>query len=613
MSLKHTVFGVFAVMSLVLVLALPANAQQVRYAKLAPFSDIEWVASEKAPRVFVSGSWYLLQAVDDISIEEMTAFAKDTYAGKWQKRIGEDLVQVMSEMGHPPADVVKLRLKDTESEVAIVIEGVAMTSENREALMAEQQDAMRQAMSQSPLTKLTGEQARADVAYFEELLESQFAYLEVNDVGFKTAIKDLYAHADQGMTISDLQVGLQQLLGLFIDGHSDVSLMSAHRAYLPFLMRPTEGRVAAFQPERTALLNKDYPYVVSIDGLALSEWKEALRSYIPRGSAQYLENEVLRRLRRIQEAQKRAGLARTVQVDVELESEDGASKITEPVYISDMFPVFGTWPQTSSEILTGNIGYLRLPKMNGAAVLEVQKWMPKFEDTDGLIIDVRGNTGGGREALFVLFPYFMSSDDKPYVANAAKYRLGPLFAKDHLEARFMYRANADQWSNAERQAITTFQESFKPVWEPPAEKFSDWHFLVLSREAEDERYHYTKPVVILMNDRCFSATDIFLSAFKGWENVTLMGTPSSGGSARSQSFFLPNSGLIGRIASMASFQKDGSLYDGNGVMPDIEVHPETLDFLKSGKDNVLNQAILHHLINRNQHQDWWNHQSGKRM
>ena len=30
------------------------------------------------------------------------------------------------------------------------------------------------------------------------------------------------------------------------------------------------------------------------------------------------------------------------------------------------------------------------------------------------------------------------------------------------------------------------------------------------------RYDYTEPVVILMDERCFSATDIFLGSFKGW-------------------------------------------------------------------------------------------------
>jgi len=42
---------------------------------------------------------------------------------------------------------------------------------------------------------------------------------------------------------------------------------------------------------------------------------------------------------------------------------------------------------------------------------------------------------------------------------------------------------------------------------------------------------------------------------------------------------------------MASFQKDGRLFDGNGVQPDIVVEPVPEYFLKNGPDHVLEKAI----------------------
>ena len=91
-----------------------------------------------------------------------------------------------------------------------------------------------------------------------------------------------------------------------------------------------------------------------------------------------------------------------------------------------------------------------------------------------------------------------------------------------------------------------------------------------------------------MDDRCFSATDVFLAGLKQLDGVTLMGTPSGGGSARSVSFDLGAARV--RLASMASFQPDGQLFDGNGVQPDkvVEATPE---FFIGGTDAVLASAV----------------------
>ena len=93
-----------------------------------------------------------------------------------------------------------------------------------------------------------------------------------------------------------------------------------------------------------------------------------------------------------------------------------------------------------------------------------------------------------------------------------------------------------------------------------------------------------------MDTVCFSATDIFLSAFKGWHDITLMGTPSGGGSGRSRSVDLLNSRFSLRVSSMASFQQTGELYDGTGVQPDVTVYPVPGDFIGDG-DHQLETAI----------------------
>jgi C-terminal processing protease CtpA/Prc len=77
---------------------------------------------------------------------------------------------------------------------------------------------------------------------------------------------------------------------------------------------------------------------------------------------------------------------------------------------------------------------------------------------------------------------------------------------------------------------------------------------------------------------------------KGWRNVTLIGTPSGGGSGRAIPLTLRNSAIALRLSSMASFQRDGKLYDGRGVEPDVMLQPAAGDWI--GKtDTALDAAV----------------------
>ena len=229
--------------------------------------------------------------------------------------------------------------------------------------------------------------------------------------------------------------------------------------------------------------------------------------------------------------------------------------------------------------------------MDRSAPKAIRNWMGRFADTDGLIVDVRDNGGGSRAALLELAGYLMTPDQAPQVANACKYRLFKEFDEDHLESRFAYRAASTRFDKREKKAIKDFKQSFRPEWEPNEADFSDWHYLVLSKRADDARPFYGKSVVILMNEKCFSATDIFLGAFKGWPNVTLVGQPSGGGSARSEEFQLPISEIEISCASMASFQPNGKLYDTNGIEPDVLVEPTPDYFIRGGSDPFLEKAM----------------------
>ena len=91
--------------------------------------------------------------------------------------------------------------------------------------------------------------------------------------------------------------------------------------------------------------------------------------------------------------------------------------------------------------------------MNDQAIDHIGKRMTEFKGTRGLVVDVRGNGGGSRDALRVFASYLLPADDPPRIVNVAKYRLHSDFGDNHLEARFMYPANSKRWTNVEKEAI----------------------------------------------------------------------------------------------------------------------------------------------------------------
>ena len=49
-------------------------------------------------------------------------------------------------------------------------------------------------------------------------------------------------------------------------------------------------------------------------------------------------------------------------------------------------------------------------------------WMTRFKDTQGIVIDVRGNSGGSKHVLFRLFPYFVKPDAPLRVLEMSVFR-----------------------------------------------------------------------------------------------------------------------------------------------------------------------------------------------
>ena len=583
--------------------AAPSILGQDHPTQASPFDAMRWL--EQQPQVQIKGKWYIPIAIDGVEVDQILQKCRQQWPGQFQKRFSEDLMEAMALLGHEPAETVTLRLKPVEATTEIVLEGIPNTLGKRKKLHADRNQLP--VPLRPPPSWLSKKQVEQEIVTFTAALRDQFAYLHLKGIDLDEAIEqEVQRHYSRGlpdrMPPVDLVMILQRVLMQFGDGHADVRSsnfrLGEGEPFNPFLLGDSDGKVVAYRSDRSALLDPKYPYVVTLDGRPIEDCIEEWTPFIAAGSPQLIRRRAVGLLREVSMWRRIAGGDGFSDIErnmlrpfaVELVSMDGQKTRTLEVKPTDQKPTYREWPRSESRLLDDNLGYLRLARMDNRAVQEVYRWMPRFRDTDGLIVDVRGNGGGSREALLALAGFLLGDKQSPWVGNFAVYRKSSKFDEDHLAKRFMRRLNSAEWTPEQRLAIDRAFATFKPEWQVP-EGFSKWHALVLDRTGHPQEFPYTKEVVILSDAGCFSATDIFLGALEIHPRVTLVGTPSSGGSARSQRFTLDHSLIEVRCASMASFRPNGWLYDGRGIEVDIEVQPDPTFFINGGRDDVLNAAI----------------------
>jgi hypothetical protein len=445
---------------------------------------------------------------------------------------------------------------------------------------------------------LTKKEVEADLDELEWILENCYSYLHRKNVDYKTALDAIRFSVKDQIKRSQLAWKINKAIALFGDGHSrvkDPDMKWFSSQHLPFLMEEYQGRHVAFKEDRTGFVDPDYPFITKIRELPVSRWLQETKESIPDASEQFVKLNSVRHLRHYGIFRRELGLNQTKLLQVQLESEDGKKHITANLpFVKDRLQ-YKCWPERDSQILTCNIGYLRLaPFMDFRQEFSdmIVQNMNDFKNTQGLIIDIRGNGGGARNPLNVLFPFFMKPQDEPHIVNVAAYRDGVKRkeCRERFKLRFLYPADSPHWTSAEKAVIQKHAKTFKPEWVLPKGSFSPWYYFVISPPLNDEQYYYyDKPVVILMESRNFSACDIFLGAFKGFRNVTLLGTPSGGGSGSAIKYCLHHSDIKVKLSSMASFRPNGKLYEGNGIHPDVLCEPVPTDAIGQ-TDTILKKA-----------------------
>ena len=590
-------------------LARPASAKDDDFPERAPFT-----AAHVQGGVFsmqVDGTWYRLRTIDGIAAADLVAHAKKTYGKRMEKRLVEDLVEVMASMGAMPADTVALVLERVDDGGVVTLPSVPMTESNRRKAWRARQFASRgfvRAVVRSRVrvypTKyaflakategraggptLDRRDALQDLDQLEWLIRHKHAYATLRGEDIAAAFDTVRSGITEDIARNTFAIQLMKLISLFGDGHARVAENPGRilaPGYAPYLLGDCAGRVVAFAADRSALLDAKHPYVIAIDGVDIKQWLDAASQVVARGSPQLVQERSLRVLRHINHVRRALNLPELPKISVTLASVNDSNTATVIAPVVDRKPIYGTWPRGTPTVPDG-IAYVRIESM-GDSTEVVQRLDKLAPNTRGLILDVRGNGGGSRDILRAVLPRFLPPGAAA-VVNVAKARRPKDAADGHaLADRYLHPISAPHWSERDRSAIETFRATFQPEWTVPTRGFSDWHYMVLRNE--DTR-RIKLPTVVLIDDVSFSATDVFAGAMAGRENVTLLGLATAGGSGRARSHVLANSRIRVRLSSMASFRPNGKLYDTQGVSPDVEVPRKPTDWIGT-TDTALEAAI----------------------
>lgn len=308
-------------------------------------------------------------------------------------------------------------------------------------------------------------------------------------------------------------------------------------ASVPIELRWIEGSFAvtafADDPELKAAGIEIGDVLTAVDGQPVEEKVASLRCLLASSTETSLRNRIAYFLARGPEGsfatltlRGRDGRTR----DVKLLRTQGADRF-QPKPVGE-----------TVRILPGNWGYADLTRLK---IAEVDSLFEQVEDTRGLILDMRG------------YPQGTAWSIAPRI-NVLGARYGAVFRRKQVSG---------MQDPEEQEAELTFSQPL-PVSDAPK---------------------YTRPIVMLINNRAISQAEHSGLFFEAAAGVTFIGTPTAGANGDVTNFHVPG-GLSITFGGHDVRHADGRQLQRVGLQPHIEVAP-TLEGLRTGRDEVLERAL----------------------
>ncbi len=242
------------------------------------------------------------------------------------------------------------------------------------------------------------------------------------------------------------------------------------------------------------------------------------------------------------------------------------------------------------------LGYLRVPSFSplsmSAAVTELRNEIDYLQkNTDGLIVDVTRNGGGGcymldLAAALTPYPfYFFGEQLRPTQGLLASFQAQLENARSARAEQWIidtYQSFVDQL----KAALSANRGMTPPI--PACRQFAQTSAPIINDNAPSPVV-YTKPMIVLIDEFSISAADIFPSMIQDNKRALLVGARTSGGGGSvsqwptgmySESFSNNTNSLVVRKRAITTAEYPPAPYVENiGARPDIPLDMMTRDNL----------------------------------
>jgi C-terminal processing protease CtpA/Prc len=261
-------------------------------------------------------------------------------------------------------------------------------------------------------------------------------------------------------------------------------------------------------------------------------------------------------------------------VDLTVEKLHGGQerlRLQLPVPKSKKHPVTAPDP-VHAEKLTDDIGLLKVAMFPGVVGIDVAKDIDRgiasLNGCSRLIVDLRGNTGGGIGGLRLM----------SYL-TPGKLEVGYSLTRKRRERGYR-REQLTRFGRIPSRKATLF-------WLAARYAFVEKSILVVTEGLGDHRFHGR--VVLLVNEHTASAGEM-VAAFAEENNLaTIVGTKTPGRLLSGSAFKVGHGYILGLpVAGYLTWQ--GRMLENNGITPAFPV-ALLRDKLREGKDTQLEKAI----------------------